>query len=226
MKKLLFSLLVILTLCICWSVPSLAADYALIDDADVLTPDEHNELSEMLQTFNQKNDIDIIIVTSFYRSQTNAEVYGDNAVVLSVAVSSRDMDIVATGGAKDYFSDSNIDAILDAIEGDMRDDNYADAFRTYIEKCDDRLETGNSFDSVALMYLGISLIIGLVVALIVTGIMAAKLKSVRSKVGATDYVKHGSLNVTLTRDMFLYRTVNRIAKPKQSSGGSHRSRKF
>lgn len=233
MKKLFFSLLMVLTLCIGWSTSALAADAMLIDDANILSADEQIELNEMLETVNQKHDVDIIIVTSTYRSgQAYAERFGDNAVILTVTMASRDMAITATGDAKEIFSNSDIDDILDAIEDDMHDGNYADAFQTYIEKCDTRLETGNSFDSVALMYLGVSLVIGLVAALIVTGIMAAKLKSVRFKAGASDYVKAGSLNVTLSRDMFLYRKVDRRAKPKQSSGGSggsssnHRSRKF
>ena len=69
-----------------------------------------------------------------------------------------------------------------------------------------------------------AMIIGLVIALIVTGIMRSKLKSVRHKVAASDYVRPGSMHVTVRRDFYLYRTVSRRPKPK-SSGGSSGSRR-
>ena len=68
--------------------------------------------------------------------------------------------------------------------------------------------------------------IGFVIAFIATAIMRSKLKSVRSKSGATDYIKQGSFRVTRANDFFLYRTVSRRARPKDTgSGGSstHRS---
>jgi uncharacterized protein len=50
--------------------------------------------------------------------------------------------------------------------------------------------------------------------------MKGKLKSVRVQAGASGYVKTGSMNVTHRQDLFLYRDVNRTAKPKDSSGSS------
>ena len=71
-----------------------------------------------------------------------------------------------------------------------------------------------------------SVLIGLVVALIVTGIMRGKLKTVRPKYVASDYVRPGSMNVRVRRDLYLYRTVSRRPKPKSSgSGGSSGSRR-
>lgn len=66
--------------------------------------------------------------------------------------------------------------------------------------------------------LGISFAIGLVFALIVTGIMRAQLKSVHAQRDASDYVKPGSLNVTRRQDLFLYREIRRIEKPKNNDG--------
>ena len=61
--------------------------------------------------------------------------------------------------------------------------------------------------------------------MLVIGIMVSKLKSVRTETDADNYIKAGSMRVTGSSDMFLYRSVSRRARPKNSSGGSstHRS---
>ena len=68
-----------------------------------------------------------------------------------------------------------------------------------------------------------SMAIGLVISLIVTGSMKAKPKSVRMQSAAASYVKSNSMNITESRDMFLYHTVERREKPKSGSvsGGSY-----
>jgi uncharacterized membrane protein YciS (DUF1049 family) len=56
--------------------------------------------------------------------------------------------------------------------------------------------------------------IGLVVALIVTGVMKGQLKSVRRQSYASQYVVQGSFCLQRSQDLFLYRNVTRIARPK------------
>ena len=68
------------------------------------------------------------------------------------------------------------------------------------------------------------LVIGLVLALIITGVMRGKLKSVRSQRAAANYVRQGSMNVTQSYELFLYKTVQRRERPKSSSSGSSGSR--
>jgi uncharacterized protein len=53
--------------------------------------------------------------------------------------------------------------------------------------------------------------------------MKSKLKTVRYKAEANSYVRPGSMNITVSRDLFLYRTVAVSPKPKSNSdsdGGS------
>jgi len=59
----------------------------------------------------------------------------------------------------------------------------------------------------------IALGIGIVIAFIVVLIMKSQLKSVHFQAAANNYIKENSLNVTLSRDIFLYSTVTRVAKP-------------
>lgn len=77
-------------------------------------------------------------------------------------------------------------------------------------------------EPLSLIWIPVSVIIGFIIALIAVGVMKSKLKTVRFKTTANSYLKKGSLNITDSSDLFLYRTVNRTAKPKdnEGSGGS------
>ena len=59
-----------------------------------------------------------------------------------------------------------------------------------------------------------SIIIGAIIAFVITGYMRMQLKTVRKQMSAMSYVKDDSMNITNSRDMFLYRRVTRTAKPK------------
>lgn len=61
----------------------------------------------------------------------------------------------------------------------------------------------------------IAIVVGLLVALIVTGVMRAALKSVSKQYSADFYEKEQGLDLKKTKDVFLYRRVDRVPKPKQ-----------
>ena len=64
---------------------------------------------------------------------------------------------------------------------------------------------------------GVSLIIGFLIALAVTGGMAAQLKTVYSKSAANDYVKKDSFKVTDSKELFLYKKLEKQERPKNNN---------
>ncbi|MBQ9898556.1 MAG: hypothetical protein IJM44_03765 [Ruminococcus sp.] len=62
------------------------------------------------------------------------------------------------------------------------------------------------------MSLIISLIIGLIAAFIAVGSMKSKLKTVRSKTGASDYKKKDSFKLDEKTDTFLYKKLEKTVK--------------
>ncbi|MCL2079445.1 MAG: hypothetical protein FWH17_06320 [Oscillospiraceae bacterium] len=62
-----------------------------------------------------------------------------------------------------------------------------------------------------------SLAIAFIVPGIIVGVWTAQLKTVRPKNHACDYVKQGSMNLSLRRDIFLYRNVRKVAKPQNNN---------
>ena len=73
----------------------------------------------------------------------------------------------------------------------------------------------------------IALVAGLLIAAIYTASLKGQLKSVQAQRAAASYVKNGSLNVTNSRDFFLYRHVSRTEKSSssdsRSGSGTHTS---
>ncbi len=65
----------------------------------------------------------------------------------------------------------------------------------------------------------IALVIGFIIAFIIVMTMKGKLKTVRAKSGASDYVVPGSMNVTHSNEVFLYRHVTRTPKQQNNSNG-------
>jgi uncharacterized protein len=248
-KKLLVFLFVLLFSCSFFCV-SYAESYAprLVDKANLLTSSEETELLSVLDEISERQQLDIIAVIVNSLEGKSPQTYADDfydqhnygfgsqkdGILLLVAMETRDYYISTSGYAIHAFTDAGIDHIGNTIADDLGDKNYVSALKNYAELCDDYItqakegapyDTGNmpKGDYDIMQYLLISLAIGLIVALIVTGVMKSKLKSVRFKSGAADYVKKGSFILTESRDIYLYRNVTRRAKPKNESGSSTHS---
>lgn len=117
------------------------------------------------------------------------------------------------------------DALMESIEPfSMRDAvDFQTAYLSgYLaEECDYYLDcyvNGVPFDfikAVAFAAIG-GIIVGLIVALVLKG----QLKSIRRQTRANDYVKSGSMHVTHSRDIYLYRKVTSRPKETNKSSGS------
>lgn len=221
MKKILAFLMLLLIL----AVPAIAAADLLVDDADILTAKEERQLTEKLEEAGEASGLDIVIVTVDGLDGTYIRDYADDyydyngydfdGVLLLLDMDSRTWWISGSGAGVDIFTSSVIDSIGDRMEEDLKEGDFSAAFETYIEACvhyaDDSFDVGGA--------LIIALIIGSVVALIVTMIWRSQLKSVRFKAAASDYLKPGSLNITGSQDLYLYSNVSKVKRQQTSSSG-------
>ena len=246
MKKFLLIVLLTLTVFAFAVNTALAASHParLVDDANLLSASEKSELTALLDEISERQQLDVVIVTvnstGGKSPRTFADDYYDNngygfganadGVLLLIAMDSRDYYITTTGYGITAFTDAGIAYISDRFVDDLSGGDYASAFETYAELCDEfvkEAKNGMPYDKGHMpkepypfvSSLLISLAVGFLIAFIATAIMRSKLKTVRSKAGATDYVKEDSFRVTRSFDFFLYRTVSRRAKPKDTSSG-------
>jgi len=226
------------------SVPTVdtAVEYLLFDEANLLSSAEEAALTEKLLQVSREFGAQIIIATVKDTDGRSVDSYveyvydsmdfgyGTNrdGVLLLICMNPRAYRILSNGCAADAIESGQIEAIGDAIVSDLSEGDYADAFDTFINRCEYYLNgyfNGFPFDSEKslLIALGIGIAAGLIVVLILKG----QLTSVRKQNHAAEYIKSGSMNVTVRRDTFMYRNVSRTKKETSSSssgsGGGSRN---
>ena len=231
--KRLFSVLLVLSLVFLLTVSASAAQMPrLVDSADLLSADQEADLLARLDQVSGELQVDVVIVTmdscGGYDPDDVVEAYYDDygfgygtnrdGVVLLLSMAERDWRILSNGFAADAITLNDIDRIGDSIVGDLSGGDYYEAFMTYATMCKQEIEDERQFDFD--LSLGISIFIGLVVALIAVEVMRGGHRSVRSQTGASEYAVPGGLKVTHSNDLFLYRNVNRVHRPKETSSCS------
>lgn len=213
-----------------------AEDNLLVwDEAELLNETEVAQLNSKLESISKKYKAEIRVVTLSsmdggdidefleYLYDESGFGYGENhdGVLLVVCMDPREYRILSNGFAGEAITSGDIDAIGEAFKSDLSDGNYADAFDTFADKCEYYLDGHiNGFPFNTGKNLLICLGIGLVVALIVTGIWKGQLKSVRKQSAANAYVKAGTMQITQSGDFFMYRNVTKTQKQSSSSSGS------
>lgn len=241
-KKCLLFLLPVL-LCLFLAFPAHAAAPRLVDGADYLANWEEAELCAKLDEISTRQGMDVVIVTIADLGGSDITAYADDfydyngykpdGILLLISDFDREWALSTAGAAIDAFTDAGQDYMADEFVWRLSDGAYYEAFDTYADICDafiTQAKAGNPYDvgtlpkepfRVGRMAL-ISLGVGLLTALIATGVMRAQLKTVHSQTAASQYMKPGSMKITEAREFYLYRQLHRRKRETQSSGGSSR----
>lgn len=215
----------------------------VLDQAGLLSDREEAALADKLNELSKKQKMDIaILTTSTLDGKTPRDYaddiydycsfgYGENRDGLLLLISTEDNDwyISTHGYGITAFTDEGIKYIGKKMKDNLSAGDFAAAFDTFVGLCEDfivQAKTGKPYDvsnlpkePLSLFWIPLSIVIGFMLSFIAVGKMKAKLKTVRFQAAADSYMKDGSLNVTESRDLFLYNTVSRTAKPKSSSSG-------
>ena len=168
----------------------------------------------------------------------NGYGYGEDrdGIILVVAMNTRDLYISTCGFGITAFTDYGIDTLLDNVKGYFSDGDYYGGFCSFISEADEYItaaKNGSPYDIndgdyyyssersgfFNFTWLMVSLIMGLVCALIIVGTMKAQLKNVRPALAAGSYVRKDSIKVKSERDIYLYRNVSRTEIVRESSSG-------
>ena len=239
MKKKFFSVLLAVVLILSLAISVSAASAAdVYDEVDLLTSEEETQLAQKLSQISKQFNAQIVIMTVpsvdgsvdvFVENVFDGMDmgYGDNrdGVLLLVCMDPREYRILSNGYAADAITLDCIDAIGKAIVSDLSDGNYADAFNTFAEHCTYYLDgyvNGYPFD--AGKSLIVALIVGIAAGVVTAFVLKNQLKSVRQQKQANAYIKTGSMQITASRDLYLYRQVSRTEKSSTQSSGSGSSR--
>ena len=241
MKKRIFAILAAVCLLSLLVFTAQADTVRLDDEAALLFGSEAKEIGQLLDEISARQGVDIVIVTADSLEGKSPMEYADDyydyggyaadGILLLVSMEDRDWHVSTTGYGITAVTDAGLEYISDRFVPYLSDEEYAEAFRTFAQLCDEfitQAKTGDPYDSHNLpkepfdvvINLVIALVIGLVVTLIVTGKMKGQLKSVRQQAKADDYIAPGSLQLRYSRDVFLYSQLTRTEKPQASSGSS------
>lgn len=216
----------------------------LQDQAGVLTEEESQEIQTLLDEVSVQLKFDLTIVTVDNLDGYTVQDYADNCydsckfgygsdkdgTLLLISIEDRDWAISTCGYGITAFTDAGIAYIGEQIRDDLSSGNYSDAFRAFVRFGNQfvtQAREGNPFDKsdlpkkpLSAIWIVISIAVGFGFAKIIVGSMKRQLKTVRSQAAANSYIREGSINVTESRDLFLYHKVDRTEKKKNDSSES------
>lgn len=169
--------------------------------------------------------------------------YGDDhsGILLLLCMDTREWYISTCGQAIYIFTDYGLEQMGQAMLPDLADGYYYDAFDKWLDLIPDYFDAfsqGSPIDGFVppdayepeggdeIVYYEediepnhfISLLIGAVVAAIAVLVMRGSMNTARQQSNAVDYVKSGSYQMQIQRDMFLYRQVSKTPRAQSSSG--------
>ena len=230
-----------------FSISSAAEKSYVIDEACLISASDEKKLSEKIKEI-QKEKFDVVILTVKSLDGKSAQDYADDyydyngygidseksGVLFIVSKGDRKYHISTTGAAIKAFTDYGIECIKDEIKPYLSDGEYFDASDKFLDMSIDFVhaykdgkpyDTDNPYmekaDYVILEI--IAFVIALVIAGISVAIMRFRMNTAKPKKTATEYIKKDSFRLTSEKDIFMYSSVTKTAKPKDdgaSSGGS------
>lgn len=225
-------------------------DY-VVDNADLLTHTEENELSEKLQDISDELQFDVVVVTTNSTGSKTATEYADDyfdyngygrgsnndGALFLVDMGDRKWAISTSGYGIEAIVDSALDDMEEEIVPYLKSGDYDGAFNEFADLTYDIVndaKNGKSYSNSTTSTtknLGTNLIvafsIGAGISLIIILVYRSKLKPVKFQKEAKEYIVPGSFNLRRSDDVFLYFNITKVPIPKNNdsddSGSFHSS---
>lgn len=241
--KRIFSCLVLLLITTSFVVTAYAdfQNPAIVDDAGYLMQSELASLSKELDEVREKYGFEVAIYTESDMTSSTAEAsaddiydyqgYGagenDDGIMLYICSDTREYHFTTHGKGLRYFNSNGLAYLESKVLPYLEEDNYYKAFEVYIKTADELLKMaseGKPYNEkqYSMKYLFGVIIVCLIAPLLIAFLMMRKkLKKMKTAVEndyAANYMKPGSMNLTMSRDLFLYSRITKTEKPKGDSG--------
>ena len=228
-------------------IPVHAHPARLVDEAGLLDENEAYDLNSILNQVSEELSFDIVVVTVDSLNGEDAESFADDyydyngygmgedydGALLLVSIDERQWHISTYGYGTAALSDDDLYAMEDTLVRHLSEGYYSEAFEYFAWVCysdaKEAKEAGVTYGGAESEEMGIvtsvlvSLIAGFILAFVPMLVMKSKMKSVRARSEAADYMDLGSRRITRSHDRFLYHTINRAYTPKQENSSTHTS---
>ena len=246
MTKKIFAIIITALICVSFvfSASAYTQEY-VIDYADKLLSSEIEELDLFAEKLESAYGVTVLFCITEGTGDVTADEFSsgtytdytdnENGMIIVHDDWNKSYSVFTSGNADEYFSDAAVDSIIDAY--DSNDSYYGGIYACY-ELAEEYLENGYSGgyvndseplnndtdttgaieekDGVSIIWLPVSLLIGLLVGFLIINGIASKNKSVKMQKNATVYTRPGSMVITGSADNFLYNNIERREKPKQT----------
>lgn len=217
-------------------------DY-VVDNADLLTQTEENELSEKLQDISDELQFDVVVVTTNSIGSKTATEYADDyfdyngygrgsnndGALFLVDMGDRKWAISTSGYGIEAIVDSALDDMEEEIVPYLKSGDYDGAFNEFADLTYDIVndaKNGKSYSNSTTSTtknhknIGTNLIvafsIGAGISLIIILVYRSKLKPVKFQKEAKEYIVPGNFNLRRSDDVFLYFNITKVPIPKNN----------
>lgn len=217
-------------------------DY-VVDNADLLTQTEENELSKKLQDISDELQFDVVVVTTNSTGSKTATEYADDyfdyngygrgsnndGALFLVDMGDRKWAISTSGYGIEAIVDSALDDMEEEIVPYLKSGDYDGAFNEFADLTYDIVndaKNGKSYSNSTTSTtknhknIGTNLIvafsIGAGISLIIILVYRSKLKPVKCQKEAKEYIVPGSFNLRRSDDVFLYFNITKVPIPKKN----------
>lgn len=246
MTKKIFAVIIAALICasFVFSASAYTQQY-VIDYADKLSSSEIEELDSFAEKIEAAYGVTVLFCITEGTGDVTADEFAsgtysdytdnENGLIIVHDDWNKVYFSFVSGNADEYFSDAAVDSMTDAYD---TDDSYYGGIYACYELAEEYLENGYSGgyvndseplnngtdtigaseekDGVSIIWLPVSLLIGLLVGFLIINGIASKNKSVKMQENATVYTRPGSMVITGSADNFLYNNIERREKPKQT----------
>ncbi len=227
-------------ICVTFSAVNVSAENAdkVVDNADILTNSEEQQLEEKMLDIVDKYGYDIAVVTvnstdgksmmAYADDYYDYNYYGEDGLMLLYNYSTNEAYITTDGAGIRAFTDKGITALGKEVRPLLNSRDYCGAFEAFADTSEEYIDyyetKGKAYSpkNYAMIFV-ISLGIGLLFAAIVCLVLKSQLKTAVMQTNAKEYVRKGSRNVTYARDIYLYRKVTQRKIESDSGSSTHRS---
>lgn len=221
-------------------------DAHVIDRADLLSESEEAALNARIDELIDAYSLDIVILTEDAIGGYTPQKYADwfflnhdcgvgtsqDGVLFLLSMKDRDWYLCTHGKGIEIFTDYGIREVLgeSAVISHFSDREYYEGFDGFLdltrEFCD-AYEAGSPYDTNhgyrnakdRFVFLAIAVVVSFLIALAILSGFKKQLKTARPQRAAQSYVVPGSLDLRTQKDLFLYSSVAKVPKPKESSSG-------
>lgn len=242
MKK-VFSCVLLILILLSLLLPAYAAfeNPPITDEAGYLMQSELAELSEELDIVREKYNFEVAIYTESDMTSSTAEAsaddiydyngYGagenDDGIMLYICSGTREYHFTTHGKGLEYFNSNGLEYLESKVLPYLFENDYYEAFEAYIETSEELLEMAKSGNPYNEKQYSTKYLIGVIIVCLIAPLLIAfwmmkrKLKKMKTAVEnnyAANYIKPGSMNIAVSKDLFLYSRITKTERPKSSSG--------